>query len=377
MSFEDVVQRFVGINVCLVRHPSLDTVVWNEERKKVTYNFSQTGQGIASVDMFKLRVYEEGAEIFLCIHQPDKRRIGTFDYFDIGLSVLKFVGEGQYSLVGFVSPSSMRQHQLELNPGTLSAGTYIIVPTSTGCRVRHSRADFSALDVLVDATGFCWKCVLSIHCDKKFKLKEVPFDNIAYELAMKLPILSYGDRTDLFGNNSVILFTLRNGFFGNSYAVQNKKTDVCVRLELDFSDSVNVVSESGSLKTPVVVPPNQSMLVHHLAPENQKLGWSSKWKCTGSFLPESEGDGRIGESGTNRMAIGQTWVRIPPTALVLSVDYDEDVIQEDGREYVGNLTNDGTQRWNKWYSGAQSGDQATITVKFVTPQRVDRYSIKW
>jgi Calpain family cysteine protease len=167
MSFEDVCKNFIGINVCLVRHAGLDTVVWNEDRKKFKYKFRAKGGGVESVQMYKLKVKEDGAEVYVTVHQPDKRRIGTPDYFDIGVAVLRFVKEGEYELVSFKACEVKRQQQLDVSPGVLSAGSYLIVPMSTGCRVQAEvQALKSSGGLAADADALRQRnCVLSVHCE--------------------------------------------------------------------------------------------------------------------------------------------------------------------------------------------------------------------
>ena len=207
------------------------------------HKFSRSGNSseLESVEMFEFKVKEDGAEAFLTVHQPDKRRIGSPDYFDIGITVLKKnAGGNGHTLVGYVSPSASRQHQLELNPGVLSTGTYLLVPTSTGCRIQQEK--------LLGSNGdFNRSCVLSIHCDKKLSLKEINFDRKVFDLALLLPVLADGERTDLFNDGSVLLFTLKSGYNGNTYVAQNNKPDLCAQIELDFSESVNIVTEKNNI----------------------------------------------------------------------------------------------------------------------------------
>jgi hypothetical protein len=61
-------------------------------------------------------------------------------------------------------------------------------------------------------------------------------------------------------------------------------------------------------------------------------------------------------------------------------DFDQDRAHPTGgRECVGNLGKEGTEPWNKWYTGAvysgQTHVQATITVQLTEPSRIDRYSL--
>ena len=54
-----------------------------------------------SVQMFKLIIAGEGAEMYATVHQQDKRRIDTPMYFDIGVTVLKETSvKGEYKFIG-------------------------------------------------------------------------------------------------------------------------------------------------------------------------------------------------------------------------------------------------------------------------------------
>ena len=389
MSFEDMVSRFAGINVCLVRHAGLGTRLWNEDRKKICYKFSRSGNSseLESVEMFEFKVKEDGAEAFLTVHQPDKRRIGSPDYFDIGITVLKKnAGGNGHTLVGYVSPSASRQHQLELNPGVLSTGTYLLVPTSTGCRIQQEK--------LLGSNGdFNRSCVLSIHCDKKLSLKEINFDRKVFDLALLLPVLADGERTDLFNDGSVLLFTLKSGYNGNTYVAQNNKPDLCAQIELDFSESVNIVTEKNQVNNAVTIPPSTSKIVHHVMPAELSIGWTCQWKCAGSFLSENEAiqsldavastaaepSGREVASWTTSdnipSSLTNSWTRIHARVITITADKDQCTQYKQGREYVRNLLSSERQFWNKWFTGV-GNDEAIITMDFSSPQQVDRYSLQ-
>ena len=192
MSFEDVVREFVGINICLIRHKSQTKVApWKEERKKFEYKFKSDGicilyfkllpnilifvciymyktldgHGVESVPLFRLVVSEPNAELFAIVHQPDKRRIGTPVYFDIGVTILKEVGTKKYEVMASSGNAVDRQHQLECNPGTLGAGTYIVVPTSTGCIVENERQKAKKVGKNITQDDLNRQAVLSFHCE--------------------------------------------------------------------------------------------------------------------------------------------------------------------------------------------------------------------
>ena len=290
MSFEDVVNHFHTINVCLVRHAALDQdkPFWNESRKKFSYHFSKSTEGVVSVSMFKLKIKEKGSEVFATVHQPYKRRIGSLNYIDIGVVIPKEVvvqGRRDFVVMGSSHNTVSRQNQLEMNPGTLDVGTYIVVLTSTGCLVENELRIMPSdlLGIIYDRP-----CVMSIHCDAKFSFEEMAFDMGTYKAATILPVKLQGDKKDLLQDGGVILYTQCNGFAGNSYCVENRKKDMYCKLNMDFSESINVMTEDGLLTSEIIVAPGDCKIVHHIMPANMNEGWSCKWGCSGAFLTREQ-----------------------------------------------------------------------------------------
>jgi len=226
--------------------------------------------------MGKLVVGGEDAEMFATVHQPDKRRIGTPLYFDIGVTVLKETAmKGQYKFVASSGNAVDRQHQLEINPGYLTAGTYLLVPTSTGCKMEGVRRKLEWAGKGIKESDMARSAVLSVHCDKLFSIQEIEFSKDAYDLAIKLPAIHNGTQTDLFGDGSVILYTLKSGYNGNTYVAENKKRDMYVKLEMDFTNSSNIITEDGALAVTAIIAPGESRCVHHLMPLDENLPWSA------------------------------------------------------------------------------------------------------
>jgi hypothetical protein len=166
MSFQDVLTRFESVNICHVRHPGLNSIPWKVDRKDVVFKFNQGGHGVESVTMFKITIGGEGAEMYATVHQPDKRRIGTAAYFDIGVTILKeTAATGQYHFIASSGNSVDRQNQLEIFPGTLSSGTYLVIPTSTGCRIESERQRIIQSGKALTDADVTRTAVLSIHSE--------------------------------------------------------------------------------------------------------------------------------------------------------------------------------------------------------------------
>ena len=116
-----------------------------------------------------------------------------------------------------------RQNQLEVSAGTLDIGKYLVIPTSSGCRLEN---DITIIPSEQLESIFNRSCVMSIHCDHKYSFEEVPFDVSIYSVATILPIKNHGEQKDLFNDGSVILYIKSNGFSGNCYCVESRKKDL-------------------------------------------------------------------------------------------------------------------------------------------------------
>ena len=119
-------------------------------------------------------------------------------------------------------------------------------------------------------------------------MQEIPSDDGAYEQAVKMPVMAQGEQTDLFGDGSVILYTLKSGYNGNSYVAENMRKDMYARLEMDFSKSSNVVAEDGDLIASVLIPPGESKVIHHIMPADDHAEWTCAWNVSGEMLSESD-----------------------------------------------------------------------------------------
>ena len=289
MPFDLLVADFHAIVVSMVRRPSLNTVSWKEERKKLTYKFSHEAHGVESVQMYKLIIAGNGAELYATVHQQDKRKIGSPLYFDIGVTILKETSiKGEYKFIGSSGNAVDRQHQLEVPTGSLPQGTYILVATSTGCKIENERRNIIASGKSLTPADVTRSAVISVHCDQLVLMQEIAFDPVTYEQAIKMPIMAKGEQTDLFGDGSVILYTLKSGYNGNSYVAENKKTDEYAKLEMDFSNSTNIVTEDGDLNASLVIGPGQSRIIHHVMPADDHLSWNCKWSVKGALLTEEQ-----------------------------------------------------------------------------------------
>jgi Ca2+-binding EF-hand superfamily protein len=150
MSFDDVIKYFCSLNICMVRFPGLNKRPWKENRKKFSFDFDRvTADQLDSLPdenmtvdefrvlcpMYVLTLSERGT-VVVSVHQQDVRVQDSQEYIDIGVSVLKTDPiYGTFQLVTGSGNSADRQNQtddVELEPGK-----YLVIPTTSGCKLRQ------------------------------------------------------------------------------------------------------------------------------------------------------------------------------------------------------------------------------------------------
>ncbi len=134
--FDDLLKHFSGINICMLRHPKLNANPWVEYRHDIQYHFSKHGKGVISVPFYSLHLPQLARDLIVSVHQKDKRCIGSLPYLDFGVTILQATGvSGKYRYIASSGNSVERQNQVEIS--NLDAGDYILIPTSTGCKMQY------------------------------------------------------------------------------------------------------------------------------------------------------------------------------------------------------------------------------------------------
>jgi Ca2+-binding EF-hand superfamily protein len=145
MSFEDMISHFTSINVCMTRIPGLNNQPWNEVRRKFMFEYSNSSS--ASSDGANKKDYtitspsyllrlNEASTIIASVHQQDTRCENSLPYIDIGVNILQCDSTtGKFSLITGSSASTERQNQTK--EILLQPGEYIIIPTTTGCKLKQ------------------------------------------------------------------------------------------------------------------------------------------------------------------------------------------------------------------------------------------------
>lgn len=156
MSFDDLIKHFCGLNVCMTRFPGLNKRPWKEARRSFFFDYTVVedenavppadpigeASGANAVENYRimspsylLNLQERGT-VIVSVHQEDTRCAGAKPYIDIGVTILKTDPvHGTFQLVTGTGNSTERQHQTE--ELELEAGRYIIVPTTSGCKLKQ------------------------------------------------------------------------------------------------------------------------------------------------------------------------------------------------------------------------------------------------
>mmetsp|Transcript_6717 Transcript_6717/g.11290 ORF Transcript_6717/g.11290 Transcript_6717/m.11290 type:complete len:845 (-) Transcript_6717:102-2636(-) len=139
MSFEDMLKNFYAINVCMVRHEGYHPRPWIEHRSRFHYDYDldelTPESHRVNVPMFMVDVEAHG-EFIVSIHQTDRRCHGAKEYMDVGVTVMKADPTyGTFTFVAGTGNSVERQNSSEIFE--LDAGKYMIVPTTTGIKLKE------------------------------------------------------------------------------------------------------------------------------------------------------------------------------------------------------------------------------------------------
>lgn len=288
MSFDDLLVHFVGISVCLVRHKGINDHPWIEAREKFEFKFSDMGRGRVVAPTYTLVLEEGESEVFATVHQQDKRCIGKPKYIDFGVTVLRPLDNGKFEFVGSSGISVERQNQVHLP--NVKAGTYIVVPVSTGCKIEQQKSDLLASGQSLTQNEFARSTVLSIHSSKAFTLTPHPFDAHTLEQAMELPVVVDGFHMDIVGDGAqqVVLSSRKSGYAGMSYVCSNISGKQAIAVKMDFEgpprESKNIMSHRGDMTAEIAVPLGESRVMHHIFPQDDRQPWSCGWTVTAKWI---------------------------------------------------------------------------------------------
>jgi hypothetical protein len=130
---------------------------------------------------------------------------------------------------------------------------------------------------------------LVLHTTHSVKLEPMAFDADIFRTAGDHAVTNAGVETDLFGDNSVTLFTRKSpGNMGICYAAKNNRETGVVCFTLDVSDSDNIISDKGVLMIETPIPAGESRQILHVAPADDEYSWTCGLFCKARTILESE-----------------------------------------------------------------------------------------
>ena len=131
MSFDDFLNRFTAISLCRVR-------TFYEARVQGRFCRVSIAERNTVVSKFYYCIdVSEPCKLFISIHQEDERIFGVESkraYLDVGLVVLKRASGDQPDVCYYRPNCNKREVDLEVD---LEPGSYIILPRTTGCKLRR------------------------------------------------------------------------------------------------------------------------------------------------------------------------------------------------------------------------------------------------
>ena len=134
MSYDDFIDNFSSLNVCAVKN-------WDEVRIKGKFVRVQDKEDpdleVAVSKWYYSIELGQPKRIYIGIHQEDERVFGVSSRrscLDIGIVILKKMPDGTLTLLEKSELAVERQNQLEVS---LGAGSYIVLPVTSGCLLRR------------------------------------------------------------------------------------------------------------------------------------------------------------------------------------------------------------------------------------------------
>ena len=149
MSFDDFVSNFYSVNVCMASVPlglSSDgerkstrfkaRQPWTESRNRFSYTMVDVDDvKHVSCPSYLLTLSSASDHVFVSVHQKDVRSTGSRPYIDIGVTVMQVDPSSESGRKVIASTGNSCDRQIQTNSLSLPAGQYIIMPTSTGCKL--------------------------------------------------------------------------------------------------------------------------------------------------------------------------------------------------------------------------------------------------
>lgn len=236
ISLSDLMKYFDSIDICKVRSD------WRETR----INGTLPSNARESFKLVKLTVFYP-SEVEIGLFQEGMRSIKSDNKNPVDLCVL-ILRDSTNSVQAFGPLVESSQRQIRSFVGCskmLEPGEYILIPLafnlwtlSTKSVVKHN-------------------FVLTVHSSKALMVEEVDTSHPKYQYAMASAVLELtvakGKREGV--RDTVTVYSLMHGWSGGFFVVENRNADRCLHIKCDCTESSNVVSTRGVLRTADCIPP--------------------------------------------------------------------------------------------------------------------------
>lgn len=177
MSFDDFVSNFYSVNVCMNSVPlgltergrpvSQVRQHWAESRNRFEYNMVDVDDSRhVCCSSYTLTLPSDTDNVFVSVHQKDVRCKDSRPYIDIGVTVMQVDPSSASGLTVVASTGNSCDRQNQTNALTLTAGQYIIMPTSTGCKLPmvSTQTAHSTQTARSTHTYSIIACLVFLHC---------------------------------------------------------------------------------------------------------------------------------------------------------------------------------------------------------------------
>lgn len=208
MSFEDFVQYFDSVTICMLSadvsasicgivrpNAAQDGRPWVDTRRKGVVELDKFDNSIqATCFSFSVPSGQSG-DVWFSIHQPDTRNPSHKPYIDLGVALLREKPDGSYELQASTGVGCSRELYIKCRA---LAGNYVVVPLTTGCKMMQDASDGSTNPPLYDEETEQFTTEVQSALRVAFKQLDTDMDHLlrGEELYRCVELLNYNSTWD-------------------------------------------------------------------------------------------------------------------------------------------------------------------------------------